>query len=275
MNPFDLARRIERAEMAVWSDAVRAAPDDVLAQTGLSVEPVADGISIMASRVPNLLYNRAFGFGLDAPVTERDLDNAIARFRRDQPFTIQPSPMARPPQIHDWLAARGLESHFNWVIWARGDEAAAPAPTDLRITTIGQDLAAIWADLAETIFAEGRALTPWLRSFVGRVNWRHYFAWDGDTPVGIAVLYVDGEVGWLGWGGTLASHRKRGGQSALIARRIEDARAAGCRWLTVETAEDVPERPNPSYRNCARARFRVLHRRPSYAYFPEGFRKAN
>jgi len=77
-----------------------------------------------------------------------------------------------------------------------------------------------------------------------------------------------GDGAWLGWGGTLRSHRGRGIQSAMVARRIEDARAKHCQWLTVETAEDLPERPNPSYRNMERAGFRVLCLRPSHAWTP-------
>jgi hypothetical protein len=264
VHPFELARRVERTEMAVWADAVRAVTPDIFDRTGLRVVPVADGMAIVAPGIPNLLYNRALGFGLDAPIGERDLDAAIALFRPDQPFAIQPSPIARPAAIPEWLRARGFDSFFEWVIWVRNAESPTPAPADLRITIAQPEHAAVWTELVETIFAEGAELTPWLLALFGRERWTHYLSWDGDRPVGVGALYVDGEVGWLGWGGTLASHRGRGGQSALFARRIEDARAAGCRWLTVETADDLPDRPNPSYRNAERAGFQVLHRRPSF-----------
>jgi hypothetical protein len=40
--------------------------------------------------------------------------------------------------------------------------------------------------------------------------------------------------------------------------------------LTSDTAEDLPERSNPSYRNIARAGFEVVYRRASHAWFPQG-----
>jgi GNAT superfamily N-acetyltransferase len=98
----------------------------------------------------------------------------------------------------------------------------------------------------------------------------HYVARDGGRVVGTGAMFVHGDGAWLGWGGTLRSHRGRGIQSAMVARRIEDARARKCTWLTVETAEDLPERPNPSYRNMERAGFRVLCLRPSHAWLPPG-----
>jgi L-amino acid N-acyltransferase YncA len=72
---------------------------------------------------------------------------------------------------------------------------------------------------------------------------------------------------WLGAAGTVASHRGRGAQGALIARRIEDARARGCHSFTTEIA---PE-PNPSAHNMERAGFHVAYSRPSWV-FPDRVR---
>ena len=51
------------------------------------------------------------------------------------------------------------------------------------------------------------------------------------------------------------SHRRRGGQGALMARRIADALAAGCRHITTETGEPVGDEPNPSLDNMFRCGF--------------------
>jgi ribosomal protein S18 acetylase RimI-like enzyme len=53
-------------------------------------------------------------------------------------------------------------------------------------------------------------------------------------------------------------------QSALIARRIDDARAMGCRHLSVETAEDNPDKPAPSFHNVTRLGFRIAYYRDNY-----------
>jgi hypothetical protein len=49
-----------------------------------------------------------------------------------------------------------------------------------------------------------------------------------------------------------------------MARRIHDAVAMGSEWLVTETGEDLPERPNPSFRNMMRAGFLVAYQRRNY-----------
>jgi len=63
---------------------------------------------------------------------------------------------------------------------------------------------------------------------------------------------------------TRADARGQGLQTALIARRIEAARAAGCRHLVVETALDRPEKPSVSARNLRRMGFRDAYERPNW-----------
>jgi GNAT superfamily N-acetyltransferase len=89
-------------------------------------------------------------------------------------------------------------------------------------------------------------------------------AWDGETAVAGAALYVLGDAGWLGAASTLPSARGRGAQGALMARRIEDGRAFGCRWFVTETGEETAAHPNPSLRNMMRAGFRVAYHRENF-----------
>ena len=56
----------------------------------------------------------------------------------------------------------------------------------------------------------------------------------------------------------------RGAQSALIARRIRDAAAAGCDCLMVETAQEREDYPVPSYHNLLKFGFQVAYMRPNY-----------
>jgi hypothetical protein len=269
VNELELTRMTERAEARVWSDCVAAAPPELRERLGLAAVPLADGIALVAANVPSILYNRAWGFGLDREVTEAELEAALARYRRDEAFAIQPTPHARPDGVSRWLEARGLHAWYHWVRWVRDTEAPASSHTALEIVTLPRERADVFARLAARIFArEPSPVMEWMAHTVERPGWTHYAALDGATPVGIASLYVADGVGWLGWGGTLESHRNRGGQAAMIARRIADARAAGCAWVTTETSEDLPDRPSPSYRNMARAGFRLLYLRPSHAHVP-------
>jgi len=265
-SDFELTVLAERTEMAVWRDCVAAAPPNLAGALGLRTVPVVDGMALLASRLPSLLYNRTFGIGLERELTPADVEDAIALYAPDAEFTIQPTPHARPAAVHDWLDERGMRAWFNWVRWVRDTGPAPDGASALEIAVATPaDMAEFSACMGE-VFHEPRELLPWLSALIGRAGWTHYLARDQGRVVATAALHVAGEVGWLGWAGTLKGHRCRGAQSALVARRIADARAAGCRWITVETADDLPDRPNPSFRNMARAGFRLLYRRPSHVH---------
>jgi hypothetical protein len=77
---------------------------------------------------------------------------------------------------------------------------------------------------------------------------------------------VSGEAGYLALAATKETHRRQGGQHALIARRIRDAAAQGCRTLVAESAEDRPDKPAPSFRNLRSLGFKLAYLRPNYLW---------
>ena len=78
-------------------------------------------------------------------------------------------------------------------------------------------------------------------------------------------MYIADDVAWLGFGATLEAARGRGGQSAIFAARLRDAKAAGCRWAITETGEETEEEPvNHSYRNMLRSGFRLAYARRNW-----------
>jgi hypothetical protein len=83
-------------------------------------------------------------------------------------------------------------------------------------------------------------------------------------PAGAAALYCRDGAGWLGVAATIPAYRRRGVQGALMARRIADAIAGGCRDIVSETGEAVPGEPNDSYANLLRNGFSVVYSRPNY-----------
>ena len=99
---------------------------------------------------------------------------------------------------------------------------------------------------------------------VGRTHWRLVGAFEGDALVACAALYLAGEAAWLGLAATRPTHRRRGAQTALIARRIAIAHAAGVRTLAAETTEDTREKLNPSTHNLRRLGFRDHYLRPNW-----------
>jgi hypothetical protein len=168
--------------------------------------------------------------------------------------------------LPDWLQAKHLLRRDNWSKVYRQPDINIHVPTDLRIESIGQTHAADFARIVVSAFEMPPFLQPWLINLVGRAGWQQYLAFDGQTAVGAGALFIKNNIGWLGIAGTLASHRKRGGQGGIMAQRIRAAAQAGCNWVITETDEDRPDQPNPSYHNMIRTGFTLAYQRTNYIY---------
>lgn len=83
-----------------------------------------------------------------------------------------------------------------------------------------------------------------------------YLAMRGGDPAGGASMRLEGKIAQLSGASTLPSHRRRGVQSALLSRRLADARQAGSEVAVVTT------RPGSgSQRNAERRDFKLLYTR--------------
>ena len=87
-----------------------------------------------------------------------------------------------------------------------------------------------------------------------RPGWRLYLARVGGEPAGAAVLVVEDDLAYLANASTLPEFRNRGVQTALIAARVADARAAGCEAVCSGTAFG-----SASQRNLERAGLQVAY----------------
>lgn len=84
---------------------------------------------------------------------------------------------------------------------------------------------------------------------------RRYLALIDGEPAAAGALLAVGGAGLLAGASTLERFRGRGGQTALVRRRIADA-AGSCEVLGVTVAVD-----SPSHRNLAREGFETAHLR--------------
>jgi hypothetical protein len=262
LSDVDVARMVETTEAAACADLLRAAPPE-----WRSVAEETDaGWILCAPAIDMLLFNRVVGCGVKAPARQFDLDALIGRLRAAgvRNYGVQLSPAAEPTDVTDWLAEAGLSPRDRWTKVFRSAGAAAPVATDLRIEATGPEHAGVFAEVTTSGFGMPPEWRPWIAATVGRPQWRHYLAWNGHTPVAGAALFIDGHVGWLGVASTLPAARRRGAQSALMAKRLQDGWNLGCHWFVTETGEDTPARPNPSLHNMLRAGFRVAYHRQNF-----------
>jgi GNAT superfamily N-acetyltransferase len=215
------------------------------------------------------LFNRALGLGLREPATEAALDEIEAFFtRRGLAYGIALTPDAQPPELPEWLETRGLHRGYAWTKFAqparRANDLDHSLDTALRVEEVSADRAAVLADVFVRAYGTPEVTRPLLEQIPGREGWRCFVALDGDTPAAIGALFVTGNVGWVGAGGTLPQFRRRGAQAALLAARIEAGAEVGCETLVTETGEPIDGRPGSSYRNLVRAGFLPQYVRQNY-----------
>jgi hypothetical protein len=128
----------------------------------------------------------------------------------------------------------------------------------------GPDQARDFGETAASGFGMPPPMAAWLSALVGRDGWRCYVSYDGDRSVGVGACWRGHSEAWLGIGATRAEGRGRGSQSAILARRINDAIAEGAPLLVTETGSAVPGEPQTSYSNILKAGFEVAYERPNW-----------
>jgi hypothetical protein len=258
----------EHAEADAWASYYRNAPAEFARKTRIDAKRVGSLWVMMIPELDSTDFNRIVGLGAGEAATEAMLDDAIAVLQNAgcRHTMAQITPLAQPAGLPDWLAKRGFVRGDNWAKVYRGNAPALAAPTGLRVESIGKDRAELFASMLQAVFNMTPDLGLWGMGSVGEPGWRHYLAFAGEQPISCAVMFVSGEVAWLGFGGTLPSHRRQGGQGALLARRIDDGLKLGCRWFISETSEDTPEQPVQSYHNLLRAGFKLAYLRANYIH---------
>ena len=274
LDPAD-ARALERVEADARRDFYDAAPPQVVDVLGVSRHDIGGGAAFVVRTMESLLFNRVSGFGVERAATEQELDRLLALYAGVLGgFAINHSPLAAPPELESWYAARGMGTFFHHLKWWRDVVPKAPHATPLRIARCTAADAGTWAEIAGNVFGwaagesgprpGGGAVREWIRATVGRPGWSHFLAWDGAVPIATGALFVRGGHAWLGWGGTLEAHRRKGAQRALIAARIAAAAEQGARLVSTETGPDWEDVPRESLHNVRRAGFQLLCERPSW-----------
>ncbi len=256
---------VELTEANAYADWIAGCSKPTTSLLGLRCEHLGSATALIMSEMDIPLFNRVLGVGVVEPATEGLLDRITALYARTgSTFIVPLAPAARPADLVTWLEQRGIRRRDNWVKVYRGNDTPTAIPTDLRIEAVGPEYAPAFAQIGLAAFGMPPRLQPLIVAVLERPSWRNYFAFDGNTHVAAASLFVRDGVGWLGYGATLPSHRRRGAQGALMVQRLRDGIAMGCEWFVTETGEDTVANPNPSYHNMLRTGFKPAYFRPNY-----------
>jgi GNAT superfamily N-acetyltransferase len=227
-----LAARLERAEglANVASVEARAAADPSSGATWTEV----DGTLAMFDGAGSPI-TQTFGLGMNAPLTERTLEEIESFFERRGAETMHETcPLADGALLH-MLPSRGyrpIEQSTVLFQSLAGSHVDAMTDPSLRVRITGVDESLLWATTA----SRGWGDTPEAAAFVlefGKITSRakgmtcFVAEWNGE-PAAAAALSMHGGVAILAGASTIPEFRCRGLQSALLHARLAHAAENGC-----------------------------------------------
>jgi hypothetical protein len=254
-------------QMKVFGDLFTAVPEEIAKEYGLKHTTDKNGMGLAIAAHPMPLFNQWLGLGVLQPATPSAIAEVSDWMRQHAAsgWGIRASPVAALTELPGWMADNGLsvseESSATYWRDAAPVENAPECPFDIReIQADKQD------DWLAVLGGAGRSVIAGLiGTLPDRPRWRSYIAYDGATPVASALTFFDGELAYFGGASTAMGHQNRGAQSALLARRIDDARALGAKMLVVQTTRTGKgEVLGTSDRNIIKAGFQLSHLSPRY-----------
>ncbi|WP_142392673.1 GNAT family N-acetyltransferase [Mycobacterium sp. 3519A] len=261
----------EQAEAEFMYQYLAMASAETKARLGISTTRIGGGVAVSMRHDVTKYWSKALGFGITEPVSAELIDEIVDFYRGEQSSgaVIQIAPHAIPADWDEICARHGFTLRSSWFKLACDVNQFRPGTSELRVTPVSDSDAAQWASVTLQGFEmpEEQLLDMFVAS-AQHPNFRPYAAWDDDTMVAAANLYIHGAVGSFNADATLPSHRNRGAQSAMLAVRASEAASAGCRWLVAETGRPAPGATNPSLDNMLRSGLQPMYLRHNWAWTP-------
>jgi GNAT superfamily N-acetyltransferase len=231
------------------------------------------GINGLRGRMTDLSHPLANLCGM-ADLSERDADATIAqvkgRFAKERKaFGWVTGPSTRPRDLDRRLTSAGLQPIAHLAGMAAATDLTVSANDSVRITQVDTDEQVRETEMMGRAYgmpAEVAALFARLVSTGPGMKSRAYFAYaDDGAPVAWSYLVYlrDSPVVLLGGAATVPEARGRGIYSALVKRRLADARADGREAAVIQADRDT------SAPICAKLGFRELCSLEVYGWMPE------
>ncbi len=229
-------------------------------EVGAAEEEISGGHMVFAGLGSPI--GRATGAGLDQPLTKEDVDRIEGFYKRCKaPSQVDLTPL-HGPEVFEMFKERGYAiAELNNVLYRKLDpgEKFPPPPKDCEIRRSHPEEADITGQIVETaFFPDGapEAFRGLIDPLYQMENALAFVAAMDDKPVacGTGLVISEHKVFALCGAGTLAEHRGRGLQTALLRARMDAAVKAGCEYAVV-----VTQGGTTSQRNAERLGFRVAY----------------
>jgi GNAT superfamily N-acetyltransferase len=262
-------RKLEQFYVVVRREIMAACSPEFARETAMSQIYCDDGLGIALKNVPSVPFNRWVGIGVDRPATEQAVDRAINWMAEhaSSMWGLEVTPAASPAGLVDWIEARGLRAMPGGfaTFWRDAIQVEHSPETEFVIRRADVADADVFGATAVSCFGMPASFKSWMSAFPGRPGWHTYLASRNATPVGVAAMFIEADMAWLGIDATLPAFRGQGIHGALLSTRIRDAAQNGVKLLTIETDRpSANDPPNAAYRNIERAGFVLSHSRLHY-----------
>jgi GNAT superfamily N-acetyltransferase len=257
----------EHSEAEAMFQLQVGAPDAVRSSLGIEGVRIGGGVAVAMTHDRTNYWNKALGF--TSPVTH-GLVAAVCEFYREQGSPVAVLQFAPAAMPYDWDdISLGLTPSSYWLKLGHDLTTVPARVSELRVGQVPAAEAHRWACVLLHAFGmPSEDLSGLFASLVGRSGFRCFAAWDGDSLVAAAAMFVQDGVANLIGSGTLPSHRRRGAHSVLLSLRLKEARDSGCRVVFAESGKDVPGERNVSLDNMHHLGFTVLYERQNWIWRP-------
>jgi GNAT superfamily N-acetyltransferase len=266
-----LVAEIERAECDLLRDAVRSVAE-LRPERDASVIPFAGGLAAYSGKGSPL--NKVAGLGFDGAPSLAELE-AVEHFyaSKECPVQVELSTHAHH-DVAPLLTSRGYRLVAFENVLGRdlkhepGSFRTVPNAR-LAVEETDDQSFDVWLDTVITGFLhpDGDGIPPHesfaretLEEIMGDMarasSFVRYIAFRQGQAAGGAIMRLKDKVAQLSGASTLPAHRRRGVQTALLARRLEDASRAGCEVAIVTTQPG-----SMSQKNAQRNHFGLLYAR--------------
>lgn len=187
----------------------------------------------VAPGIPNPFFNQVF---ISGAAQLQDVESALALFEQHgMKPQLDLGSGATSSALARCLSQRGFVHTQSYPVLIQPERDAAESPeSDILVTRV-ESVTALEA--FKDVYVRGWQVEAWLapslqsymEHWLSLPGWTLYLASQQNVPIGIGVLFEHSGVAYLADAATAPESRTRGAQSALIARRIADARQNGAR----------------------------------------------
>jgi GNAT superfamily N-acetyltransferase len=242
------AATIVAAELRFREDLWRSAPKDAVEEAEVRHRRFGPVLATVFGDLPDVsLMNVVQGAAEPGAADEGHLAAAVEWVRSREVDYLVSVAMERPgtESAEDWLKSRGYERGPTIRRFVHpGTDERAIAPSPLEISELGPLETEGMSHIFGEVLGLSSLATILLLGLPSREGWHCYRASLGGQEVACGAMLVHGKVALLGLEATLPEARGHGCQTALLERRLIDARKEGCDVAVAEVCDERPATPS-------------------------------